>query len=231
MIEIKLTRSIRGLHYYVVSMNCFRTVREILKSLKAHRDVQLSWCGNFAETHSFYSFWRFARRFPHQEIRCLYSISCKVFCNFFTLTLRKIPLFHLTSWCGSFVERHNFRIVSGESPVTVLKLCLSTKFSHQEIGKITTFHAVQLGEIVAFKYPCLGNTFKITGHVPSTTRLMVAGLIWYNITRLTWEPPVTRYLKVSLDVSVGPFDLRLVDRNLTRIGIQQTTYFFKLKSC
>ena len=79
------------------------------------------------------SFWWFAGRFPHQEIRCLYSISCKVFCNFFTLTLRKIRLFHLTSSCGSIVERHNFRIVSGDLLEIMPKLCLSTKFPHQEI--------------------------------------------------------------------------------------------------
>ena len=45
----------------------------------------------------------------------------------------KIPQFHLISWCGSFLERHSFRIVSGESPKTMWKLCLSTKFPHQEI--------------------------------------------------------------------------------------------------
>ena len=30
----------------------------------------------------------------------------------------KIPYFHLISWCGNFVERHNFRIVYGKSPET-----------------------------------------------------------------------------------------------------------------
>ena len=34
---------------------------------------------------------------------------------------------------GDFVERYGFRIVSGESPETMQKLCLSKKFSHQEI--------------------------------------------------------------------------------------------------
>ena len=46
------------------------------------------------------------------------------------LTLRKIPQFHLISWCGNFVERHSFRIVSGETPETMRKLCLSTEFPH-----------------------------------------------------------------------------------------------------
>ena len=39
----------------------------------------------------------------------------------------------LTSWCGNFLERHVFCIVSGDSPETMQKLCLSTKFPHQEI--------------------------------------------------------------------------------------------------
>ena len=37
------------------------------------------------------------------------------------------------SWHGNFVERHSFRIVSGESPETMRKLCLSTKFLCLEI--------------------------------------------------------------------------------------------------
>ena len=35
--------------------------------------------------------------------------------------------------CGNFVERYSFCRVSGDSPETMRKLCLSTKFSHQEI--------------------------------------------------------------------------------------------------
>ena len=50
------------------------------------------------------------------------------------LALRKIPQFHLIYWCENFVGRHSFRIVSGDSPETMRKLCLPTKFSHQEIG-------------------------------------------------------------------------------------------------
>ena len=49
-------------------------------------------------------------------------------------TLRKIVLFQLISWCGNFVERHSFRIVLGDLPNTMRKLCLSTKFPHQKIG-------------------------------------------------------------------------------------------------
>ena len=45
--------------------------------------------------------------------------------------LRKMPWFHLIFWYGHFVERHSFRIVWGESPETMRKICLSTKFPHQ----------------------------------------------------------------------------------------------------
>ena len=48
-------------------------------------------------------------------------------------SLCKIRQFHLISWCGNFVERQSFRTNSGESPETMRKLCLSTKFPHQEI--------------------------------------------------------------------------------------------------
>ena len=41
--------------------------------------------------------------------------------------------FNLISWCGNFVEMHSFRRVSGDSPETLRKLYLSTKFPHQEI--------------------------------------------------------------------------------------------------
>ena len=41
----------------------------------------------------------------------------------------------LISRCGNFVERYSFRIVSKlYSSETMRKLCLSTKFTHEEIG-------------------------------------------------------------------------------------------------
>ena len=40
------------------------------------------------------------------------------------------------------MERHSFCIVSGDSPKTMQKLCLATKFPHQELGKITVSFAV-----------------------------------------------------------------------------------------
>ena len=50
-----------------------------------------------------------------------------------SMTLQKIPQFHVTSWCGNYVERSSFCIVLGTSPETMGKLFLSTKFPHQEI--------------------------------------------------------------------------------------------------
>ena len=55
-------------------------------------------------------------------------------------------IFHLISWCENFVETHSYRIVSEDSPETMRKLCLSTKFSHQEIRwNYGTFRNVKLG--------------------------------------------------------------------------------------
>ena len=52
-----------------------------------------------------------------------------------TSSLCKMPKFHLISWYGNFLERHSFRIVLGESPEFMRKLCLSTKCRDQEIGR------------------------------------------------------------------------------------------------
>ena len=40
------------------------------------------------------------------------------------------------------MERHNFRIVWGESPETLWKLCLSTKFQTRKLGEIMVFYSV-----------------------------------------------------------------------------------------
>ena len=52
---------------------------------------------------------------------------------FWSVSLRKLLWFHLISWYGKFVETRNFRRVSKESPETVRKLSISTKFPHQKI--------------------------------------------------------------------------------------------------
>ena len=36
-------------------------------------------------------------------------------------------------WCRSFVKMHSFRVVSDDPPETMRNLCLSAKFSHEEI--------------------------------------------------------------------------------------------------
>ena len=54
-----------------------------------------------------------------------------IFLQFQFQPLRKIPKFHLIFWCGNFEERYSFHIVSGESPETMRKMCLSSKFPHQ----------------------------------------------------------------------------------------------------
>ena len=67
------------------------------------------------------------------------------------MSLRKILKFHLMSWCGNFVERHSLRIVSGDSPETMRKLCLSTNFHTMKLGEITVFYTVCV----------VGNYFKL----------------------------------------------------------------------
>ena len=48
-------------------------------------------------------------------------------------SLRKIPYFHLISWCVNLMEKYSFHIDSGKSPEIMRKLYLSTKFPHQEV--------------------------------------------------------------------------------------------------
>ena len=62
-----------------------------------------------------------------------YEINRKFRTTYWRLSLLKIPKFYLIFWSGNFWERYSFRIVSGESPETMRKLCLSLKFPHQEI--------------------------------------------------------------------------------------------------
>ena len=42
------------------------------------------------------------------------------------------------------MERHSLRIVSGKSPKTMRKLCLSIKFPNHKFGEITVFYAVYI---------------------------------------------------------------------------------------
>ena len=68
----------------------------------------------------------------HLQWNRLWSLQQVTLLKKILLWLRKIPSFHLISWYGNFVERHSFRIVSGNLSKTIRKLYLSTKFPHQE---------------------------------------------------------------------------------------------------
>ena len=84
-----------------------------------------SWCENFVE-----------KQLPH-SLRQYTVISPNFlvlkFCGKaqFLNSLGNITKFHLISWCENFVEC--ISIVSGESPETLRKLYLFTKFLQQEI--------------------------------------------------------------------------------------------------
>ena len=62
-----------------------------------------------------------------------YKVERKIKLSPLKYSLRKTASYHLTSWCGNFVEMHSFRIFSFVLPETIQKLCLSAKFPHQEV--------------------------------------------------------------------------------------------------
>ena len=54
------------------------------------------------------------------HIKCSrYSITntAKLKYHLHNKALRKMPLFHLISWCGNFVERHSFRKIRGNNGI------------------------------------------------------------------------------------------------------------------
>ena len=75
---------------------------------------------------------RFIRNIAPLENNFLSLLTAKNVFSFST-TLCKMSQLHLISWRGNFAERHSFRIILGDSPETMRKLCLSGKFLHQEI--------------------------------------------------------------------------------------------------
>ena len=58
------------------------------------------------------------------------------------ITMRKVPQFHLIPWCGNFVERRSFRIVSGDSPKTMRNCAFPQHFHTRKLGEITVFQVV-----------------------------------------------------------------------------------------
>ena len=83
--------------------------------------------------HYFFYKSKFKQRFlatRHVVAFCVKSVLREVFYLRYTA---KNTVISPNFWCRNFVERNSFRIVSGDSPETMRKLCLSTKFPHQEI--------------------------------------------------------------------------------------------------
>ena len=109
----------------------------ILRSLRLYKEWTMSWIFGF----SFYHITVHSKALQHplQTMKMLVLSNWVFWCyillwiiNSFMNLLRKTP-FHLISWCGNFVERSSFRIISGDSPEIMRKLCCFPKFPHQEI--------------------------------------------------------------------------------------------------
>ena len=92
------------------------------------------------------------------------------FSEYSGVSLRKIPQFHLIFWCGNFVERHIFYIVSGD---------------------FTVFYAVFLAEkqhILKWNigYHCMNNYGKFIDPSAVTFEFFVANLensVWSYISQ------------------------------------------------
>ena len=85
-----------------------------------------------------------------------YIVSIILFFLLIAQHCEKYRNFHLISWCGDFVERHSFCIVSGDLPETMRKLCLSTTFPHQEIRwKLRYFLQCKTLINIGLLTPCL----------------------------------------------------------------------------
>ena len=59
-----------------------------------------------------------------------------------TISLRKIPLFHLIFWYEHFAEMHSFHSVLGELPETLQKCAFPQNFHIKKLGKISIFYAI-----------------------------------------------------------------------------------------
>ena len=73
-------------------------------------------------------------------VRTFYWILSSAVINGWARHCKKHRNFTAICWCENFVERRSFFLVLGESPKTMRKLCLSTKFPHKrKLGEITVF--------------------------------------------------------------------------------------------
>ena len=67
------------------------------------------------------------------------TAGCFLLCMSNLSSLRKIPKFNLTSWCGNFAGKLSFRRVYGDSTETLRKLYFTKNF-----------HTIKFGELFAF---------------------------------------------------------------------------------
>ena len=61
-------------------------------------------------------------------------------CSF--LPLRKIPKFHLISWCINFLEKHSFRRVSRERQKLEANFTFPQNFHTRKLGETSVFYAM-----------------------------------------------------------------------------------------
>ena len=92
--------------------------------------------------------------------------------------------------------RHSFRRFLGESPENMQKLCLSTKFSHQEISEVVVFY------VVIKKYLNCGRL----GHFAKYCKTKRENANHqYQVEKLQLEEPVNNPTGASSDKQVYPY--------------------------
>ena len=92
---------------------------------------------------------------------------------------RKIPLFHLISWCGSVMETQSFCTVLCDSPKTLRKVCVSTTFPHQEI--CWSFGCLKFSIEQTFRK---FNNFFIEAGVTEAFFCKILGVVWFKISHI-----------------------------------------------
>ena len=127
---------IKWYFFWNIVLVIFRQIWYISDSLKVLRTIPMRFLTQLLHTR------RNIMILIISSNRCLCSIFKKPwntillehFETQYQLLLEKSAIsYQLISWSGNFVEKHSFRIVSGDSPETIRELCLFTKFPHQEI--------------------------------------------------------------------------------------------------
>ena len=110
-------------HVYGWASFCGKNAKQLLckQKLITHLGLKLLLSRQF-ECFSFVQIWVLRKWKLNRQNSRLRSFS-----------LWQIPKSHQISWRRNFVERHSFRIVSGELPKTMWKLCVSIKFPYQKI--------------------------------------------------------------------------------------------------